>query len=95
MTSHPKGSPMKLKIAAASLFAAFAFVGTALAQAPAPADKPTVGKYLAEGYTVQKSEIGNPFLQFILQKGTASGQVLVWCSVQVQTGETSSCRTIK
>ena len=67
----------------------------ALAQAPAPADKPTVGKYLADGYTVQRSEIGNPFLQFILQKSTASGQVLVWCSVQVQTGETSSCRTIK
>jgi hypothetical protein len=61
----------------------------------APADKPTVGKYLADGYTVQRSEIGNPFLQFILQKSTASGQVLVWCSVQVQTGETSSCRTIK
>jgi hypothetical protein len=47
------------------------------------------------GYTVQRSEIGNPFLQFILQKSTATGQVLVWCSVQVQTGETSSCRTIK
>ena len=60
-----------------------------------PADKPTVGKYLADGYTVQRAEIGNPFLQFILQKPTASGQILVWCSVQVQTGETSSCRTIK
>ena len=67
----------------------------ALAQAPAPADKPTVGKYLADGYTVLRAEIGNPFLQFILQKSTASGQVLVWCSVQVQTGDTSSCRTIK
>jgi hypothetical protein len=44
---------------------------------------------------VERAEIGNPFLQFILQKKTASGQVLVWCSVQVQTGETSSCRTIK
>jgi len=74
---------------------ATALGGAASAQTPAPADKPTVAKYLADGYTVQRSEIGNPFLQFILQKSTASGQVLVWCSVQVQTGETSSCRTIK
>ena len=79
---------------AAFSFATAAFASSAFAQAPA-ADKPTVGKYLADGYTVQRSEIGNPFLQFILQKSTASGQVLVWCSVQVQTGETSSCRTIK
>ena len=85
---------MRLKIASALLFAA-TLTGSALAQAPAPADKPTVAKYLADGYTVQRSEIGNPFLQFILQKSTASGQVLVWCSVQVQTGETSSCRAIK
>jgi hypothetical protein len=71
------------------------FVSAASAQAPTPADKPTVGKYLADGYTVLRADIGNPFLQFILQKSTASGQVLVWCSVQVQTGDTSSCRTIK
>ena len=79
---------------AAFSFATAAFASSAFAQAPA-ADKPTVGKYLADGYTVQRSEIGNPFLQFILQKSTAAGQVLVWCSVQVQTGDTSSCRTIK
>jgi hypothetical protein len=82
----------------AKLFAAVlavSFTSAALAQTPAPADKPTVGKYLADGYTVQRSDIGNPFLQFILQKSAATGQVLVWCSVQVQTGETSSCRTIK
>jgi hypothetical protein len=85
---------MKLKVASALMFVT-ALGGTAFAQAPAPADKPTVAKYLADGYTVQRSEIGNPFLQFILQKSTASGQVLVWCSVQVQTGETSSCRAIK
>jgi hypothetical protein len=85
---------MRLRVASALLLAT-ALAGTASAQAPAPADKPTVAKYLADGYTVQRSEIGNPFLQFILQKSTASGQVLVWCSVQVQTGETSSCRTIK
>jgi len=94
MASHLEDCPMRLKIASALLFAA-TLTGSALAQAPAPADKPTVAKYLADGYTVQRSEIGNPFLQFILQKSTASGQVLVWCSVQVQTGETSSCRTIK
>ena len=84
---------MRSKIAAALVFAAL--TGTAFAQTPAPADKPTVGKYLADGYTVLRADIGNPFLQFILQKSTASGQALVWCSVQVQTGETSSCRTIK
>jgi hypothetical protein len=77
--------------------AALALLGASAAsgQTPAPADKPAVGKYLADGYTVLRADIGNPFLQFILQKSTASGQVLVWCSVQVQTGETSSCRTIK
>ena len=76
--------------------AALALATTALLSSPALAqDKPTVGKYLADGYEVLRAEIGNPFLQFILQKSTASGQVLVWCSVQVQTGETSSCRTIK
>jgi hypothetical protein len=85
---------MILKTAAALVFAA-ALAGTASAQTAAPADKPTVGKYLADGYTVLRADIGNPFLQFILQKSTASGQALVWCSVQVQTGETSSCRTIK
>ena len=78
------------------LFAAALAVSIATAaSAQAPADKPTVAKYLADGYTVLRADIGNPFLQFILQKSTASGQALVWCSVQVQTGETSSCRTIK
>ena len=83
---------MRMRITAALVFAA-AWAGTASAQTAA--EKPTVGKYLADGYTVLRADIGNPFLQFILQKSTASGQVLVWCSVQVQTGETSSCRTIK
>ena len=81
------------KLLAAALLAGSA--STAFAQAQATADKPTVGKYLTDGYEVLQTEIGNPFLQFILHKKTASGQVLVWCSVQVQTGETSSCRTIK
>jgi hypothetical protein len=60
--------------------------------APAYAqDKPSVGKYLAEGYEVIRSDFGSAFLQFILKKD----KTLVWCSVQVQNGETSSCRTIK
>ncbi len=72
-----------------SLVALAAF---ALAASPTLAqEKPSVAKYLAEGYEVIRSEIGNPFLQFILKKD----KTLVWCSVQVQTGETSSCRTIK
>jgi len=73
-------------ITIASFLALAAFATTALAQ-----DKPSVGKYLAEGYEVIRSEIGNPFLQFILKKD----KTLVWCSVLVQSGETSSCRTIK
>ncbi len=81
-------STMRMLVLAAA--AAAAMSGQALAQ-----DKPTVGKYLADGYEVLRAEIGSPFLQFILQKKTASGQVLVWCSVQLQSGETSSCRTIK
>jgi hypothetical protein len=71
------------------LFAALvtlAVVSPALAQ-----DKPTVANYLAQGYQVIKSEIGNPFIQFLLKKDNT----VVWCSVQLQTGETSSCRTIK
>jgi hypothetical protein len=79
----------------AALAAVAMLPGIAFAQAPAPADKPTVGKYLADGYQVLRADIGSPFLQFILQKPTAGGQALVWCSVQVSTGETSSCRTIK
>jgi hypothetical protein len=85
---------MKSIALAALTFAATVMAHPVCAQT-AQADKPAVGKYLADGYTVLRADIGNPFLQFILQKSTASGQVLVWCSVQVQTGETSSCRTIK
>ena len=65
---------------------AFAAASPALAQ-----DKPTVSALLAQGYQVIKSEIGNPFIQFLLKKDNT----VVWCSVQLQTGETSSCRTIK
>ena len=73
------------RLAAIAACAVMPLAGPALAQ-----DKPTVAKYLSEGYEVIRSEIGNPFLQFILKKD----KTLV-CSVQVQTGETSSCRTIK
>lgn len=77
-------------------FGGIAAIGALIFASPALAqDKPTVARYLADGYEVIRSEIGNPFLQFILAKKTASGQTLVWCSVQVQTGETSSCRVIK
>lgn len=77
---------MKLLLPALAAGAVLAWVAPALAQ-----DKPTVAKYLADGYQVIHSEIGNPFLQFILKKDNT----LVWCSVLLQNGETSSCRTIK
>ena len=54
-------------------------------------EKQTVSGLLAQGYQVIHSEIGNPFLQFILKKENQ----LVWCSVLLQSGETSSCKTIK
>jgi hypothetical protein len=56
-----------------------------------PQDKPTVSAFLAQGYQVIQSEIGSPFLQFILKKDNQ----LVWCSVELRSGETQSCRTIK
>ena len=65
---------------------------TAIATVPAPAqEKPTVSKYLGEGYEVIRAEFGPAFLQFMLKKD----KTIVWCTVQVQSGETSSCRTIK
>ena len=54
-------------------------------------DKPTVSKYLGEGYEVIRAEFGSAFLQFMLKKD----KTIVWCTVQAQSGETSSCRTIK
>jgi hypothetical protein len=56
-----------------------------------PAEKPSVANYLSGGYQVIQSEIGNPFLQFILKKDNQ----LVWCSVELRSGDTQSCRTIK
>ena len=71
-----------------ALLTAAALIGAMPAYAQ---EKATVGKYLTEGYEVIRSEFGGAFLQFILKKD----KTLVWCSVQVQNGETSSCRTIK
>jgi hypothetical protein len=56
-----------------------------------PAEKPSVANYLSGGYQVIQSEIGSPFLQFILKKDNQ----LVWCSVELRSGETQSCRVIK
>jgi hypothetical protein len=71
---------------------ATAFAVIAIAMTPAFAqEKPTVSKYLNEGYEVIRAEFGSAFLQFMLKKD----KTIVWCTVQVQSGETSSCRTIK
>ena len=65
--------------------------GMALAQSP-PAEKPTVSGYLQQGYDVIHVEgAGGQFVSFILRKD----RTLVHCSVLLQSGETSSCRTIK
>jgi hypothetical protein len=77
---------VKLHVFSAVIGAVLALSAPALAQ-----EKLTVSNYLAEGYQVIHSEIGNPFLQFILKKENA----LVWCSVLLQSSETSKCRVIK
>jgi hypothetical protein len=68
-----------------------AFMFLALATPSFAQDKPTVSGYLAQGFQVIQSEIGSPFLQFILKKDNQ----LVWCSVELRSGETQSCRAIK
>jgi hypothetical protein len=79
---------MKLR----SLIAAATLCAT-LAAAPALAqDKPTVSGYLNQGYDVIHIEGGGgQFLFFFLRKD----RTIVWCSVLLQSGETSSCRTVK
>ena len=55
-------------------------------------DKPTVSGYLNQDYKIVNVESGGgQFIFFILQKD----KTVVWCSVLLQNGETSSCRTIK
>ena len=68
------------------LGSALLFAGNGLAQ-----EKMTVSGLLAQGYQIVHSEIGNPFIQFILRKDNQ----LVWCAVLLQSGETSSCKTLK
>jgi len=77
----------------AALFAIGLAAGPALGQAPAPApEKPTVSNYLQQGYDIIHIEGGGgQFLFFFLKKE----RTVVWCSVLLQTGETSSCRTVK
>ena len=64
-----------------------------IASSAAPAqDKPTVSGYLNQDYKIVNVESGGgQFIFFILQKDKTA----VWCSVLIQSGETSSCRTIK
>jgi hypothetical protein len=68
-------------------------LGLASLAAPALAqqDKPTVTKYLEQGYQVIFSDAGGQFMQFILRKDNQ----LVWCSVLIQDGKTTSCRTVQ
>jgi hypothetical protein len=63
-----------------------------LAAAPALAqDKPTVTRYLEQGYDIVRAESGGQFMQFILRKGSQ----VVWCSVLIMDGKTTSCRTVQ
>jgi hypothetical protein len=79
------------RFAAAALLAAGLVATPALAQAPAQ-EKPTVSNYLLQGYDIIHIEGGGgQFLFFFLKKE----RTVVWCSVLLQTGETSSCRTVK
>ena len=82
---------MKLKrLAAMALLAAGLVAAPALAQTPA--EKPTVSGYLNQGYDIIHIEGGGgQFLFFFLRKE----RTVVWCSVLLQSGETSSCRTIR
>ena len=80
------------KLARLSIAITMAMVpAAAFAQAQSQ-QKPTVSGYLKEGYDVVHIEgAGGQFIFFILRKD----QTLVHCSVLLQSGETSSCRTIK
>ena len=79
---------MKLRIPIA--FAVSLLAGPSLAQAKPP-EKTTLSTYLGQGFQVAHTEIGNPFLQFVLRKDNQ----LVWCSVELRSGETQSCRVLK
>jgi len=82
---------MKMFTVAAFALAFAAAPSIALAQAQ-PAEKPTVSGFLQQGYEVIHTDGGGgQFVAFILRKD----KTLVHCSVLLQSGETSSCRTIK
>jgi len=67
-------------------------IATCLAAAPALAqEKPTVTRYLEQGYDIVRAETGGQFMQFILRKGSQ----VVWCSVLIMDGKTTSCRTVQ
>ena len=67
--------------------------GTAAVRAQdKPPEKPTFSGYLQQGYDIIHTEGGGgQFLFFLLRKE----RTVVWCSVLLQSGETSSCRTLK
>jgi hypothetical protein len=75
-----------------ALLGALVPFGTATAQAPQPADKPTLSSHLQQGYDIIHTEGGGgQFIFFILRKE----RTIVHCSVLLQSGETSSCRTLR
>jgi hypothetical protein len=71
---------------------AAALLALGLAAEASAQDKPTVSGYLQQGYDIIHIEGGGgQFLFFFLKKE----RTVVWCSVLLQSGETSSCRTVK
>ena len=63
-----------------------AFDGVASAQ-----EKPRGTGYFQQGCQVIHLGVGGKFLVFVLKKDTA----IVYCSVRLQSGDTSTCRTVK
>jgi hypothetical protein len=86
---------MKIFAQAAFATALMALPSLAFAQAQppaAPAEKPTVAGYLQQGFDIIHTDTSNgQFIFFVLRKE----RTVVWCSVLVQSGDTSSCRTVK
>jgi hypothetical protein len=80
------------KFAKFSIALGMALAPTAALAQPQAQEKATVSGYLQQGYDVVHIEGGGgQFIFFILKKE----RTLVHCSVLLQNGETSSCRTIK
>jgi hypothetical protein len=77
---------MKIAWSTVVLVSGLLAAGAALAQ-----EKPSVTRYLEQGYDIVRAESGGQFMQFILRKGSH----LVWCSVLIQDGSTTACRTVK